>query len=207
MSATSFARWIASRRINHGRIPRAETHRIRLFLENLEGRDLPASLTILPTALQTFLGASAALPVTATGQAKEITTFVPAAVGVADPAGLAFDSSGNLFVANRLDNSIGKITPSGIGSIFVPASAGLSGPSGLAFDYSGNLYVACLNDNTVRKVTPDGTVSTFVTAAAGISGPEFLACDFVGNLYVANNWKVSKVTPDGTVSTIIATSP
>jgi sugar lactone lactonase YvrE len=175
-------------------------------LESLEERDLPAPLTILPTALQTVVGATAPLLVTATGEAKAITTFVPAPVGVGDPDGLAFDSSGSLYVANRLDNTIGKITPAGVGSIFVQASAGLAHPGGLAFDPNGNLYVASTNDDTVRKVTPDGSVSTFIASTAGIGRPEFLACDFTGNLYIGNGAKVYKATPDGTVSTLLAGS-
>jgi hypothetical protein len=175
-------------------------------LESLEERDLPAPLTILPTALQTVVGATAPLLVTATGEAKAITTFVPAPVGVGDPDGLAFDSSGNLYVANRLDNTMGKITPGGMGSIFVPVSAGLAHPGGLAFDPRGNLYVASTNDDTVRKVTSDGSVSTFIASTAGIGRPEFLACDFTGNLYIGNGAKVYKATPDGTVSTLLASS-
>ena len=87
--------------------------------------------------------------------------------GLSGPAGLAFDSSGNLYVANHSNDTISKVTPSGSVSTF--ASVGLSGPDGLAFDASGNLYVANYSNDTVSKMTPSGSVSTFVSE--GLSDP------------------------------------
>ncbi len=127
----------------------------------------------------------------------------------ASSQGLAFDSSGNLYVADYSSNTVNEVTPSGIVSTFVLASAGLSDPSGLAFDSSGNLYVANLGDNTISEVTPLGIVSTFVPASAGLSWPEGLAFDRNGNLYVVNgndNNTVSEVTPSGVVSTFLPAS-
>jgi hypothetical protein len=56
------------------------------------------------------------------------------ASGLSSPAGLAFDSAGNLFEAERgpdaFNGSINEFTPDGAQSIF---ASGLSGPYGLAF--------------------------------------------------------------------------
>ena len=76
-----------------------------------------------------------------------------------------------LFVANNGDNTIGKFTPGGIGSVF--ASSGLSAPTGLAFDSAGNLYAANAGDSTIEKFTPAGVGSVF--ASSGLSQPTFLA--------------------------------
>jgi drug/metabolite transporter (DMT)-like permease len=46
------------------------------------------------------------------------------------PSGLAFDSLGNLFVANQGNGTIEDITPGGVGSVF---ASGLHGPTYLAF--------------------------------------------------------------------------
>jgi sugar lactone lactonase YvrE len=115
--------------------------------------------------------------------------------GVA-PAGLAFDSAGNLYVANDdTINTIGKYTPDGGGSVF--ANAGLNVPEGLAFDSAGNLYVANLFGNSIVKYTPGGVGSIF--ASTGLSDPTGLAFDSAGNLYVANvgNSTIEKFTPGG----------
>ena len=95
--------------------------------------------------------------------------------------GLAFDSSGNLYVAESGQNIVQKITPTGSRSTF---ASGLSTPQGLAFDSSGNLYVANGASNTIVKVTPGGSSSVFATDAALGHSSRGLAFDSSGNLYV-----------------------
>ena len=124
--------------------------------------------------------------------------------GLSGPEGLAFDTSGNLYVSNYNGNTISEVTPGGTVSTFV--SSGLDQPEGLAFDTSGNLYVANDGNDTISKVTPGGAVSTFVNATQGLSGPFGLAFDSSGNLYVVNsgNDTISEVTPGGTVSPFVS---
>lgn len=121
----------------------------------------------------------------------------PFASGFSSPYGLAFDSSGNLYVANSAAGTISMITSLGVVSQY---ATGLSGPIGLAFDAEGNLYAANSGNNTVSKIT-GGVVSTF---ASGFNKPTGLAFDTSGNLYVANSnggGVISMVTPGGAVST------
>ncbi len=130
-----------------------------------------------------------------------LSTFVPSGQGLSIPIFEAFDSSGNLYVANNSAGTISKITPAGVVTTF---ASGLSNPSGLAFDSSGNLYVTNYAANTISKITPGGVVSTFV--ASGLNGPAGLAFDSSGNLYVADNNganNVLKITPLGAVSTFV----
>jgi NAD(P)-dependent dehydrogenase (short-subunit alcohol dehydrogenase family) len=81
--------------------------------------------------------------------------------GLDDPAGLAFDKAGNLYVANAANNTIEEFTPGGGGNVF--ASTGLSAPTGLAFDSAGNLYVANSGNNTIEKFTSSGVGSLFAS--------------------------------------------
>lgn len=69
--------------------------------------------------------------------AQNITTFASVGMG---PRGIAFDSSGNLFVANRNGLSISKISPDG-GIVNNSYITGLS-PNSIAFDSVGNMYVS-----------------------------------------------------------------
>ena len=130
-----------------------------------------------------------------------ISTFVPSTAGLNYPYYMAFDASGNLYVANYSGNTISKVTPAGAVSPFV--NNNLDGPLGLAFDASGNLYVANWYSGSISKVTPAGTVSTFVS---GLDYPVALAFDSSGNLYVSNEdgQTIDKVTPAGTVSTFVS---
>jgi sugar lactone lactonase YvrE len=97
------------------------------------------------------------------------------------PIGLAFDSSGNLFVSTNCfapdvcapgSDTILKFTPTGVESTY---ATGLTNPRGLAFDSSGNLFVAETNpapDGDILKYPPGGGSSTVF--ASGLNVPQFL---------------------------------
>ena len=120
-----------------------------------------------------------------------------------NPQELAFDDSGNLYVAYAAGNgTISKITPGGSVTTFV---TGLSYPEGLAIDALDNLYVSNASVGTITKVTPGGTISTFAT---GLDEPWGLAFDHSGDLF-AVNWggTINEITTGGTVSTFVTGLP
>jgi len=124
----------------------------------------------------------------------KITTF---ATGFNAPIGMAFDASGNLFVADQNSMTIDKVTPGGTVSTFA-SNSNLWGVSFLAFDSQGNLYAS--TGHGVDKITPNGTLSVF--ASKGLSTPTGLAFDANGDLFVANsgNGTISEITSNGNVS-------
>jgi len=99
-----------------------------------------------------------------------------------NPRGIAFNSAGDLFVANQATGTIYEIAPGG-GSASVFAS-GLDTPNGLAFDSSGNLYVSNGGNGVIDEITPSAVVTPFVT---GLSSPNGLAFDSAGDLLVVNH--------------------
>jgi len=121
------------------------------------------------------------------------------------PGGLAFDSSGNLYVANESSGTILKYDSSGTGTIF---ASGLNSPEGLAFDNNGNLYVANVGDSTIEKFNSSGIGSLF---AANLSMDSFaIAVDSSGNVYTAsylhNFTPIWKFDPNGNQSVFVTNS-
>jgi hypothetical protein len=113
------------------------------------------------------------------------------ATGLNGPSGMAYDSGGNLYVANSgtngsLQNTIVKFTSGGVLSTFATASSGLNAPQGLAFDSAGNLYVANSGNGNILKFTPDGSSSVF---ASGLNAPTSIAI-FPGQ----NVWSATAAT-------------
>jgi hypothetical protein len=97
------------------------------------------------------------------------------------PAGVAFDKSGNLYVANFGSNLIERIAVDGTREKF-SAGANIKGPIGLVVDLAGNVYVANYTSGTIARISPSG-VSTVI--ASGFKKPYYLSFDKVGNLFVS----------------------
>jgi sugar lactone lactonase YvrE len=119
------------------------------------------------------------------------------------PKALAFDASGNLYIADQYNYRIRKIdntshiittvagdgtVPSGtydpaasIGDGGTATSAQLNGPAGLAFDAPGNLYITDQGHFRIRKVDTAGKISTVAgngtPSPAGGDGPQNLIGD------------------------------
>ncbi len=130
--------------------------------------------------------------ITSNGQ-KSVYTFV---LGV--PTGLAFDSSGNLYVTDQSDhNAVYKITPSGVRTTF---ASGLNSPQGIAIDASGSVYVADHFSGNIYKFTTTGVRSTF---ASGLIGPSDIKFDSAGNLFeTEESGNLYKFGPTGARTTI-----
>src|SRR5438105_831978 len=144
------------------------------------------------------------------------------------PSGVGMDSGGNVYVADKNNNTIRKVTPAAV----VTTLAGLPGgrgstdgtgtsarfwsPQGLAADNAGNVFVADSPNQTIRKVTSAGVVTTLAGLAGSAGGadgtgsaarfnvPTGLAVDIAGTVCVADtiNHTIRKVTSAGAVTTL-----
>jgi uncharacterized protein (TIGR03437 family) len=141
------------------------------------------------------------------------------------PGGVSLDKAGNLYIADRGNQRIRKVSGGTIstiaGSTFgdgAPAVFGrLNWPNAVAKDKNGNVYVADSFNNSVRKIAADGTITTLAgTGVSGYSGdggsavkaqlnkPSGVAVDASDGVYIADGWnfRVRKVATNGTITTI-----
>jgi sugar lactone lactonase YvrE len=100
------------------------------------------------------------------------------------PRGLAFDSAGNLFVANQANNTISKYNSAGV--YVSNITSNLSSPQGLAFDSSGNLYAANQNSNTITKYNSSGTYLSSIGDASNVYQATGVAITSAGNIYASS---------------------
>jgi uncharacterized protein (TIGR03437 family) len=148
------------------------------------------------------------------------------------PAGLAFDSSGNLYIVDVFNSNVRKVDTNGIistvagdggqggfsGDGGLATQALLANPQGVAVDKSGNLYIVDRGNQRIRMVNASsGIISTIAgSSTTGYSGdggpaaqatfnlPSSIAIDASGNLYIAdtNNWAIRRISTSGIITTV-----
>jgi sugar lactone lactonase YvrE len=136
------------------------------------------------------------------------------AASLANPLGIAVDGSGNIFIADQVNNRIRKVA-AGTGIITTYAGNGYAGwssdgvaatatglymPGAVALDSGGNLYIADTQDDRVRRVdAATGVITTYAgngdyifagdsTSAtnSAVPKPRGLAFDNSDNLYISD---------------------
>ena len=149
-----------------------------------------------------------------------------------EPAGISFDRFDNLYIAEKGNNCIRKVTPSGIistiaGMAMLPAgysgdgdsarTAQLNEPCGVATDTNGNIYIADAANNRIRKINSSGIITTIAgmggagfggdggpASVAYLYGPHGVSTDKAGNIYIADlgNIRIRKILTNDTIYTI-----
>lgn len=137
------------------------------------------------------------------------------------PSAIAYDSQGNLYIAETGNHVVRKVDAAGtITTVAGTGTQGFSGdggpatlaqldsPQGLALDGNNHLYIADTHNHRIRNLDlSTGILTTVAGGAAGFSGdngpataarldlPTALAVDKAGDLYIADsrNYRVRKV--------------
>ena len=133
---------------------------------------------------------------------------------LSNPASVAVDAAGDLFIADSGNNVVREVTADGlITTVAGDGSAGYSGdgaaatnaclsnPASVAVDATGDLFIADSGNNVIREVTAAGLITTVAgDGTAGFSGdggaplnaslyyPYGVAVDTSGNLFIADCW-------------------
>ncbi len=147
-----------------------------------------------------------------------------------EPLGVAVDGAGNLFIADRGNHRIRKVSTNGTittvagngtadfsGDSGPATSASLDRPYGVAVDGAGNLFIADRWNERIRKVGANGTITTVAgngtfgfsgdsgpATSATLNGPRGVAVDDAGNLFIADydNHRIRKVSANGIITTV-----
>lgn len=144
-----------------------------------------------------------------------------AAARFGDPVGIAADSDGNLYVADRGNCSIRKVDAEGTVTTVAGSAlrclsrdgdagtAGFATLTAIAASPDGRLYAT--DGLAVREILPGGAVRTIATldTATVVSASEIpffygsgIAVDGLANVVVANAIGIRKISPSGVVSMI-----
>ena len=143
------------------------------------------------------------------------------------PRGVAVDSAGNLYIADRsrirkIDSTGTITTVAGTGKYGFSGDGGpatqalLSFARGVAVDGAGNLYIADGPNYRIRKVDSTGTITTIAGMGGGggdggpavlaqLGNPRGVAVDSAGNLYIAGAHRIRKIDSTGTITTVAGT--
>ena len=142
-----------------------------------------------------------------------------------NPAGVAVDSAGNLYIADQFNQRIRMVSGGTITTVAGNGMDGFSGdggpsssaslnyPQAVAVDLAGDFYIADTNNGLIRKVSK-GTITTVAgggnslgdggpAISALLERPSGIAVDSSGNLYIADtsDYRVRKVSA-GTITTV-----
>ena len=118
------------------------------------------------------------------------------------PQGLALAPNGDIWIAERGNNTIRKMDQEyNVSTVAKSGTVTFNAPWQGGFDPSGIYYVANKALNNIIKVTQDGTCSVF-SAETTFKSPMSITFDANGNMYIADrdNKAVKKITSGGAVT-------
>jgi sugar lactone lactonase YvrE len=152
----------------------------------------------------------------ASGNATPIATIPSSSFGGANPADVAIDPSGDLYVTATSDQAVFEFAPGASGdatpiATLTGASTGLSGPADLALNSTGNLDIANSSVGTITtypagasgNVSPTSTLNVGQADGIGVSPSGDLYSTFTGETQGVNVYApgaTGNATPVATIA-------
>ena len=137
------------------------------------------------------------------GSSTPTALTLPDGITLTQPAGLAIDNSGDLYIADSKTNTIYQDVLGGNLAMALKLTgpgASLSGPSGLVIDANNNLYVADTGNSRVVQF-PITSLATTVLSLTSLTlkAPAGVAVDAAGTVYIADtgNSRIVESTVSG----------
>ena len=149
------------------------------------------------------------------------------------PYEILVSENGTLYIADRYNNRIRKVDPSGVISTFAgngssqiictnePAqTAHIPAPENIDLGKDGSLYISSSVEHRIRRIDTQGLVKVvagtgdpgynidgIIATSSQINTPGGIAVDSTGNLYIADmvNHRIRKVDQKGIITTIAGT--
>ncbi len=107
-----------------------------------------------------------------------------------DPAGIAVDPSGNVWIADYSASAVVELTPAGDVAHKSVLSGGNAGPQGIAIDGAGNVWASNYYGDSLAELA--GSNASVVSPGMGygldapLSEPYGVAIDASGNVWLSN---------------------
>ncbi len=186
---------------------------------------VPTWLSLVPASSPTIYTVAGTLERGSGLPATDVQLWSPSAGG--------YDGNGNLYIADRNNHRVWRVSPDGVLTTF--AGTGASGfdgdggaatrarlfdPTGIAISSTGDVYVADRQNHRIRRISPEGTIMTVAgTGTAGFTGdgisaleaalnlPGGVGLDSSGRVVIADtgNSRLRVVEPTGLIRTLAGT--
>jgi uncharacterized protein (TIGR03437 family) len=167
----------------------------------------PGSITAPAGVISTFAGVAPALGTVTHGYSGDGGPATSAELS--QPAGVAVDSGGNVYIADYGNSTVRKVDTTGKISTIAgtgvwgysgdggPANKAMIGePTAIAIDPANNIFIYDSSNSNIREITTDGNIHTLVSNVSANA----IAVDAADTIYFAdsNSHTVRKILADGT---------
>jgi sugar lactone lactonase YvrE len=125
--------------------------------------------------------------------------------GLSQPWGVAVDGSGNVYIADTVNNAIYEWSAA-THTVSPLVSSGISGAAGVAVDGSGNVYIGDFGNGAIKEWNASTRMVTTLVPS-GLGEPTGVAVDGSGNIYIADYYDAALIERNAATQTVTTLAP